>query len=324
LHDFWESILTHSNSAFILQGATGDSCSRRVKIRLMRANGLVESNGTEAQVDYSKHHLSLFSQFSRKIELAERPGDSTMLTSDLLFVLRQCQARKGPPPPAASRPVPPLSAPISVPGSGEPEDPAGGNSTSPPPGGPPLGADVPEAAPPDGDASDPADPPSGEDDEEGRAGRRRIRRRAPQHASNRRAQALPAGGDDSVDGQQGDGRQVGANETVPQAAAVCAVPDDDGACEVYSIEYLARHWGSFVLVVLVDGEQAAQSPFRPFVFPPPSYPWFNSSSLQVLLLGPLRCLLRLPLAASANCGQLTSGRGAGAHGRLAVRRQAAF
>lgn len=66
------------------------------------------------------------------------------------------------------------------------------------------------------------------------------------------------------------------------APAACTIPDDVGACEVYRIQYVARHWGSFVLVVLVDGEQAAQSPFRPFVFPPPGYPWFNSSSLQVL------------------------------------------
>ena len=65
------------------------------------------------------------------------------------------------------------------------------------------------------------------------------------------------------------------------ASHVCSIPDAAGACEVYRLQYVAEHWGGFLLIVLVDGEQVSESPFRPFVFPPPTYPWFNSSSLQV-------------------------------------------
>ena len=69
-------------------------------------------------------------------------------------------------------------------------------------------------------------------------------------------------------------------DAVNGSRSVCSIPDQDAACEIYAIDYLALHWGSFVLIVLVDGIQVPESPFRPFVFPAPQYPWFNSSSLQ--------------------------------------------
>ena len=69
-------------------------------------------------------------------------------------------------------------------------------------------------------------------------------------------------------------------DAVNGSRSACSIPDQDGACEIYAIDYLTLHWGSFVLIVLVDGIQVPESPFRPFVFPAPQYPWFNSSSLQ--------------------------------------------
>jgi hypothetical protein len=89
------------------------------------------------------------------------------------------------------------------------------------------------------------------------------------------------------DGEGGDDDGGGSNGS----HAVCSIPDESGACEVYRLSYVADDWGvwvegmggarkGFTLIVLVDGEQVSQSPFRPDVYPPPSYPWFNSSSLQ--------------------------------------------
>ena len=167
------------------------------------------------------------------------------------------------------------------------------------------------------DASTPADPPSGDDDadDNSQEGGRRRRRRWPKGVEGSTdavadvSPVRPGGAEGGRwrqllqainDADSGDLPTIGGNQSaggavpsapLPQAQAIaaCTIPDDVGTCEVYRLQYVASHWGSFVLVLLIDGEQAAQSPFRPFVFPPPDYPWFNSSSLQVLPSGHLHC-----------------------------------
>lgn len=210
--------------------ANGKGCSRGVKIRLLRQNGHVESNGTNAL----------------------------------------CRTFKDQPPP--SPPPHHLNPPSDSAAPKQPMRPDNSSISPPPP-------------PPSSDPSEPAKPPASPPIDDSSEGAQRRRGRRPKTWARRlrqdEASELPIIAHQGAVQTAEDQDLVVSAGVAGNSSRSCSIPDATGACEVYQLDYVAMHWGSFVLVVLVDGEQAPESPFRPFVFPPPTYPWFNSSSLQV-------------------------------------------
>jgi len=209
--------------------ANGKGCSRGVKIRLLRQNGHVESNGTNAL----------------------------------------CRTFKDQPPP--SPPPHHLNPPSDSAAPKQPMRPDNSSISPPPP-------------PPSSDPSEPAKPPASPPIDDSSEGAQRRRGRRPKTWARRlrqdEASELPIIAHQGAVQTAEDQDLVVSAGVAGNSSRSCSIPDATGACEVYQLDYVAMHWGSFVLVVLVDGEQAPESPFRPFVFPPPTYPWFNSSSLQ--------------------------------------------
>ena len=237
-----EAVMGELATVFVeLQGWASDVCSRNVRIRLMRANGYVESNGTEPKCR----------SFKEQPPPLLPPRPSAPSTPAPAVSGEQATDTAG----NASVPAEPL--PPSSDASQTQSPPA--NSAPPPPPSTP-------SPPTDEDGED------GEDDEESAA----THRRAPGGGARRSgARALRAA--DDAEGQD----VIVAGGSSGNSTKQCSIPDASGACEVYTIDYMASHWGSFLLVVMINGQQAPGSPFRPFVFPPPTYPWFNASSLQV-------------------------------------------
>jgi hypothetical protein len=168
----------------------------------------------------------------------------------------------------------------------------------PPPSDEASGPDAPggnsSAPPPADDVVDDDDTDTGG---EAPGLRRKEARRlweSPSQAALRGAASESDDGDAASIADDAVGLVLGSEEgwEVNSSAPSCSYPDEQGVCEceIYRMSYVSQHWGSFVLVVLLDGLQAEGSPFRPFVFPPPTYPWFNASTLQVFLPHVLVCL----------------------------------
>ena len=262
------------------QTVNPNGCSHKVVIRLMR-DGHVVSNGTQARCT------------ALKGQAPPAPAAAPVTAST-----PSPAPAHSPPLGEGGRSGPDANSSLSLP---SPQPPAPGETDEEEGAGQQLPTEPdPAPAKPAAGASPVPPPPDAPPPPPGDALRRR-------HAGSRRSgvsmlQALGAiaapaqdGGDVNVphgvataEGAGGGGDGEGGGNALH---AVCSVPDESGACEVYRLSYVAHDWGvwvqgmpgarkGFILIVLVDGEQVSQSAFRPDVYPPPSYPWFNSSSLQ--------------------------------------------